>query len=723
MNRSRVVIHLVLCLLTIPLAVWVTWPLATHLDTHIVDVEALHGEFYLLSLADQYLAIWIHAWDAHALATHPSDLFDAGIFHPAPWSLARSEHFLGNALLFAPVYLATSNAVLAHNLALLACMVLSAWAVYFVVWKWVRRFEVAFVSGALFAFAPWRLLEGNIQVQFTAYLPLIVWFGFRVMRGGGLGARLALFAVLTLQGLCSVYLAVQAFLAFAVVVGVGSIDSPRTALAGLRRSSLPALGAVAILALLHIPYALLKHLGEIPVSSLRMQELVSASPIANYVRFRDFEGGRYFLSAAAFVLAAAGAGSGRWLRRQRPEWWSCYLALLVLGLVAYLLSLGPTLQIAGFAVPMPYRLAAALPGIGSLRGAFRFGILVTLAASGLAAIGMVRLAAGGGSIRRLSVSGISMLALLLEVGAHSYPVRPMLADPSEIDPYRWLATVESGPVLELPVGDVEKDFRANLWEARYTYFGQVHWLPLLNGYSSYPPESYRLVMAIARRLPDPRALGDLVKLTGLRWIVVHGAALDAWDRSAWAQEEPTRGLRRRAHFADVSVFEVTPGADAAPGSWTATSWTARKAGSTHTLSGADRAPLAPDEMQARLGALELGAPLVAKLSTSARVRIENRGPRVWPGLGVAREGLVALRDEWIPVGSKEVVQSGSSRLATDLAPGAELTLPFTMVLPRRPGTYRLRLGLVQEGVANFPPSEGGSLEVVVPVVPWPADAD
>ena len=72
-------------------------------------MEALHGRFYLLSLADQYLVTWIHTWDAHALATQPAGLFHAGIFHPAPWSLARLDHHLGNALLFAPVYLASGN--------------------------------------------------------------------------------------------------------------------------------------------------------------------------------------------------------------------------------------------------------------------------------------------------------------------------------------------------------------------------------------------------------------------------------------------------------------------------------------------------------------------------------------------------------------------------------------------------------------------------------------
>ena len=39
------------------------------------------------------------------------------LWHPAPWSLALSEHMLGNVPFFMPVYLATGNPVLAYNTA------------------------------------------------------------------------------------------------------------------------------------------------------------------------------------------------------------------------------------------------------------------------------------------------------------------------------------------------------------------------------------------------------------------------------------------------------------------------------------------------------------------------------------------------------------------------------------------------------------------------------
>src|SRR5205814_10484458 len=65
------------------------------------------------------------AWDCHALATNPAGLFHANDFYPAPYSLALSEHMLGNVPLFCPVYAVTGNPVLAHQIALLATFLIA----------------------------------------------------------------------------------------------------------------------------------------------------------------------------------------------------------------------------------------------------------------------------------------------------------------------------------------------------------------------------------------------------------------------------------------------------------------------------------------------------------------------------------------------------------------------------------------------------------------------
>ena len=104
------------------LALWWLWPLPSLMATHSAYFSAESP----LVVADFYLIVWTLAWGAHALVSAPWGLFHANAFHPSTLSLAYSEHLLGDAPLFAPVYWATGNAILATNVFILATFVLSA---------------------------------------------------------------------------------------------------------------------------------------------------------------------------------------------------------------------------------------------------------------------------------------------------------------------------------------------------------------------------------------------------------------------------------------------------------------------------------------------------------------------------------------------------------------------------------------------------------------------
>src|SRR5919198_1827600 len=142
----RLWVHFGLCLLYVPMTAWATWPLAAHPANHVLDAVR-KSPFGLLSQADVLLHVWVLAWDTAALTTRPTALFDANLFHPARWTLARSEHMLGDIPLFAPVYLLSGNPVLAHQVTTLLAYVLSAVAAYAAAWHCVRQREAAFVAG------------------------------------------------------------------------------------------------------------------------------------------------------------------------------------------------------------------------------------------------------------------------------------------------------------------------------------------------------------------------------------------------------------------------------------------------------------------------------------------------------------------------------------------------------------------------------------------------
>src|SRR5262249_2411186 len=157
---------------------------------------------------DTYLNTWILAWVTHALGTPATRLFDANIFYPLRRTLALSEHLLGVQPLFAPVFLATDDPVLAMNVAVLSSFVLCGRTMTALALDVTRRLGPSLVAGFVWAFVPYRIAQlAHVQLLFFQWLPLAVLYGDRVLRAGRPGAIVA-FAGFTLwQVLSSYYLA------------------------------------------------------------------------------------------------------------------------------------------------------------------------------------------------------------------------------------------------------------------------------------------------------------------------------------------------------------------------------------------------------------------------------------------------------------------------------------------------------------------------------------
>src|SRR5262249_23749250 len=66
----------------------------------------------LPNLGDPLHLSWVLAWDAHQLPRRPWALFEANAFYPYAHSLTFGDHLLPEALLVAPIFWLTGNAVL-----------------------------------------------------------------------------------------------------------------------------------------------------------------------------------------------------------------------------------------------------------------------------------------------------------------------------------------------------------------------------------------------------------------------------------------------------------------------------------------------------------------------------------------------------------------------------------------------------------------------------------
>jgi len=184
-------------------AVFLTWPL---LPRAARDVPG--------DLLDPLFTCWALGWNFHAFGLtdgpRPGSYWDANIFHPSPMGLARSEHFLAQALQGAPVYALTGQLVLTYNVLFLATFVLSGTFLYLLAREYTADRFAAAAAGLLYAFALFRWVQiahlGGLSSQ---WMPLALLLCGHVARAKGVGAATgaiaALGAVTAVQAISSGY--------------------------------------------------------------------------------------------------------------------------------------------------------------------------------------------------------------------------------------------------------------------------------------------------------------------------------------------------------------------------------------------------------------------------------------------------------------------------------------------------------------------------------------
>ena len=561
------------------LSLVLTYPLALHLAGGVEDRQ------------DALLNVWITAWDGHQLLEDPIHLFDANIFHPYPRTLAYSELLLGNALLALPLTTVTGNPVLGYDVALLLSFLLSGFGAYLLVRRLTQSHGAGLVAGTIFAFSAYRLTNlAQAQLLITQWLPLALVALYGLMRRPSLRAVIIFSLFFSLQALSSFYYGILLALATAGVVvwEVGAWIVARLRLeraspgiappAPVRRPPFGPLVLAALLCgLLILPFALpyfqvqrdlgfersladsepfsasLRQYAMVPPHSLLYQGWLPSddTPIAG-----GYPVDALFPGVVAVLLAGWGLAGGRDTRR----WF-----FLILGIAAFVLSLGPHLylapgQPAGWQVSLPYAwLYAIVPGFKALRAPVRFDVLVSLALAVLAGYGLVglRLRQQPGrdghwmqAVLPILLVGLVALESLVWPAARAEPVPVGEAVPQV---YRWLAEQPPVPLLELPMA-----FTQGGPQLEYQYFSTYHWHTTPDGYSGFIPPKHGQIVYEMERFPSERSV-SLLQALGVRYAVVHGSRYAAarWSELQAALAQAGDLAPVQAFGLDV-VYEVQP---------------------------------------------------------------------------------------------------------------------------------------------------------------------
>ena len=428
--RERVLPHIGVLSLFLVITVVATWPMLPELGGFVV------------SRLDPLYSIWAMAWQAHSLTTNPGGFFDTNIMYPIKGTLAFDELVFAEAIISAPLFLLTGNAVLSHNAQLLLTFVVAGYGMWLLVRELTRSGLAALVAGACYAFSFYRFDHlPHITLLSNEWFPFVLLAAYKLLWTGSWRWAAGLSAFFLLQALSSHYLAFYSVILLGLfVVFHGVVEWRRFAVANSFARSLAAymgrfLGkfvfALGIALLLMLPilvpyvrvqasYDFARGLFDVERYSNTVASFVAvyqANPLYQVI-FRPFlDPGPWPWERAAFpgfvvlflsIVAVFSAWRLARARRQtsNQEGTSSEPALgrhvaffALVALLASFLSLGPTLQLTyapssydpnaiNGVIPLPYILLYQfVPGFQSMRVIARIDVLIALALSVLAGFG------------------------------------------------------------------------------------------------------------------------------------------------------------------------------------------------------------------------------------------------------------------------------------------------------------------------------------------------
>ena len=424
----------------------------------------------------------------------------------------------------APVWWASRNPYLVHNVAVLLGFILAELGMYLLVRHLTGNRGASAVAAVGYGFCPFVFSHlPHIQLLMTAGLPVSLLALHRLVERPSVPRSLVLGLVIAIQALACGYYGVYAGL----MVASGVIFYAATR--GLWRQprfwglvSMAAATSVLVVLPFFVPYLSLKAetgfgraVGETQTYSANWQSYLAAAAWLHQWRLPLLGTWSDVLYPGTIALlggiAALVMGRKAAPRNGHGDDVVFYAGL---GAIACWASFGPKGGL--YTV-----LHESIVLFSWLRAPARIGIVVTLALCVLAGMAIDRLVR---SLRR----GQLITGALVVVALADLFVAPLdLRDaPPLPQAYRVLAQVPYGPVAEFPFFYRSIDAHRH---AEYMLWSTFHWRPLINGYSDYiPPEFSKMLIPISS-FPTPESFGILHRLSA-RYVIFH---INLYHHLAW----------------------------------------------------------------------------------------------------------------------------------------------------------------------------------------------
>jgi hypothetical protein len=533
----------------IAVGVALTWPLALHLDSAVLEDGTL----------DAFQFLWNVWWVRESiveLGAHP--FWTRYIYYPGGVPLLFHTGSFTLGLVSIPLQVA-AGLVPAHNLLVIAAPALLFVAVAFLAREATGDPWAALVGGALGTLTPFTFWVVPVIYLSHAWIPpalLALWWSLQRRRSWALvAAALALLAasVFVSQEYAVIGMAVLGLDVLVRLALADRLAMPRLWVAGSAAFSALAgalLGALAVVALLNPaqpPGATQGMLYSGYLVGFVTPPWLLDPPTA-FSRV-------YYLGTVTLPLCALGL----WLAPRRAAYW----ALLALPLL--LMVMGPVLHLeqprfesgshgAAPDVPGLYALAGALfPLFKFLRAPVRWMTSVNPVVAVLGAVGVaaLRLRMEPASLRAAATGAIGALAVGVAFIDHADLRAPLVAADVP-QPYEVVARDrQPAALLELPSGLAEGSFAA--FSSRYMYYQTAHRKFLLYGTVSRLPRGSRSLLG--------RHLDDFARVPFVKYVVVHRDLVLLANAESRAQAEEFAALATRqgrlvASDAGIDLYEL-----------------------------------------------------------------------------------------------------------------------------------------------------------------------
>jgi hypothetical protein len=503
--------------------------------------------------------MYVLLWDVEAIRQGKSwhDLWQLPQAYPEPNVLASCDAMLGGAFLYAPLYLATGNPVLAFNLWLVGVLGLNYLSAYLVARRLLHGVAPAVLAAVLFAFGfvrIWHMMHAHLWVQFAT--PILFLAAVRMAERPGWRWPVVGGLSLAVQFYCSVYLGYMALIMLATMVLVLAFCTP--AVFGQVRflGRLVLAGAAAAVAMLPLvrPY----YWGTQRWGVYNWPEAAAWIPswqnlIRKFPDGPEFEKGCYF-GLLPWLLCLLGVGllvRDAYRQPQRVRYWLVACAALLAVLACLTVNQFETYRVA-FALIPGFR-ALRCPGRLSLLTLWPVGLLGGWALA--QCLEPFRLRAPG----RTAVFGLLLTALVFAENLYKRDVWPTAAEPQAEFYRRVVQNLPPGPIADFPLGSPAGGVSCQVFADRAACACVAGFRPTLNTYTTKTPAWYFPLMArqVLASSPEQAAslLGEL-RLRGIRYVLLHKTEMPPERLACWylarTQDGQPRG--RVVHDDDQTVI-------------------------------------------------------------------------------------------------------------------------------------------------------------------------